>query len=151
MPYNIAVRQKKKNNNKEMQPQPCRSPPCPLQVPHHQTWARCGSTCCAVRPRAASPQIRGCSSGWTQVQGGQLTMKFRSPLHYMAQCLPGVSRISNSLAIMRIITVWTYSLWIRRASYKMAVSQFRYKRVTRCKQEHSCVPNNSLTLKQSRI
>lgn len=147
----ILQSDKRKPNDKEMQPQPCRSPLCPLRVPHHQTWARCGSTCCAARPRAASPRLAGFSSGWMQVEGGQLTAKAGSPLHFVAQCLSGVSQISNSLAIVRVITVWTYSLWIKRASYKMSVSRFKYKRVTRCKQEHSCVPNNSLTLRQSRI
>lgn len=148
MPYNIEVRQKK-NYNKEMQPQPCRSPPCPLQVPHHQTWARCAShvLCCQAKgslTHAQGFQVRlDAGSGWAAHSEDRVTIPLYGTVS--SWCL------SNSLAIMHVITVWTYSLWIRRASYKMAVSQFRYKRVTRCKQEHSYVPHNSLTLRQSRI
>lgn len=52
----------------------------------------------------------GLGSGWMQVQGGGLTVKAGSLRHYAAPFLSGVSRSLSSLAIMHVITAWTYSL-----------------------------------------
>lgn len=94
----------------------------------------------------------GFGSGWMQFQGGQLTVKVRSLLHYVSLLLSGISHSLSSLAIMHVITARTCSLsWIRRPSYKMAGSWFKYNRVTSCKWKYRYVPNNFLTLRQFRI